>query len=670
MRVASGAERDARSAALAEKRSSIVGNGTAPGSGPKSPGLVTLDRVNASALGSVALWGAVSAGAASVVPLFDRRIRLAALRASAALAVLSTVTLVTALIVGDFSIAYVVETTSRATPWPYRLAAVWGGMEGSMLFYATLTLAVSALAAGRLDRSGISGSIVGLVGTGYLLVAGLAANPFATLEVPAVDGQGLLAILQHPAMVYHPPILYMGLTSLVVPFAVTISSLWRGGLDRTWVKLTRRWLFVSWTLLTLGMVAGANWAYVELGWGGFWAWDPVENTALMPWLAATVFIHTSRIYERDGRLSRWNAFFALLPFTLSVLGVYLTRSGVTGSIHSFAEDPVIGRALLTAALVVLVASLAAVLQAQSGRRWERLGLGRDTWLAASGGLIAAALVFVTIGTAYPAYASVFFDEAVTVDSRFFVTTLYPIAIVVGVLTAFALDTRWSGSGITDRHAGLWLAGSVAIGVVGVALGGSLVPIVLLAVSGGGVLVVGYRILAARGRKVAAHLGHLGLLMILIGAGGSALGEEFSGVMSLGDTVEVGDTRVSLIDLETGDHERYIFARARFEVDSTTSLAPEIRAYEDQPQPISEPDLHSTPLRDVIVAISRLSPDRETVNVSVFVRPMVWWVWAGALMVASAGAVRLLGRSGGASKRRPKARAGRQSGETTSDTSAR
>ena len=611
------------------------------------------------------------AGLVSMVPFVVPRVRMAALRVSAGLAVASTSVLAVALLVGDYSLSYVVETTSRATPWPYRLAAVWGGMEGSMLFYATLTLVVGALAVGRLDRGWISGSIVGLVGTAYLLVAALAANPFAVLDIPAVDGRGLLAILQHPAMIYHPPILYVGLTALVVPFALTINSLLTGELDRRWAKVTRRWLLVSWTLLTLGMVAGANWAYVELGWGGFWAWDPVENTALMPWLAATVFIHTSRIYERDGRLSRWNAFFALLPFALSVLGVYLTRSGVTGSIHSFAEDPIIGRTLLTGAVVVLAISLFTAIRAPGGRPWHRPGAGRDSWLVASGGLIAAALVFVTVGTAYPAYASVFFDEAVTLDSQFFVMTLYPIAIVVGILTAFALDTRLSGSSSSDRDAGLWLAAGTAIAVVSVILlGNRLVPIALLAVGGAGFFLVGYRALTVKGRRLAAYLGHIGLLMILIGAGGSALGDEFSGVMSPGDTVEVGGERVSLVEVDTGDRERYIFARARFEVASAIPLSPEIRAYEDQPVPISEPDLHTTPLRDVIVAISRLSPDAERVNVSVFVRPMVWWVWVGALILASAGAVRLLGRFGGVSKRHPPARAKPRSEGTTSGTSAR
>ena len=157
---------------------------------------------------------------------------------------------------------------------------------------------------------------------------------------------GLLGILQHPAMIYHPPILYLGLTVLVVPAAFTIESVKLGEVDKDWVVGARRWLVISWTFLTLGMVAGASWAYIELGWGGFWAWDPVENTALMPWLAITAFLHTSRIQERDGRARRLNVFLSLAAFTLTVLGVYLTRSGSTGSIHAFAEDPVIGRVLV------------------------------------------------------------------------------------------------------------------------------------------------------------------------------------------------------------------------------------------------------------------------------------------------------------------------------------
>jgi cytochrome c-type biogenesis protein CcmF len=618
------------------------------------------------------LWGAVVAGLVSVLPGIQRRIRSAAVRVSAALALVATLVLVIALLVGDYSVVYVAETTSRATPWPYRLAALWGGMDGSMLFYATLTLGIGAFAIGRIQHRGVFAGIIGLVGTGYLLITALAANPFATLDIPAVDGRGLLAILQHPAMIYHPPILYTGLAVLVVPFALTVESRLERGLDRPWIRSARRWLMISWALLTLGMLAGANWAYVELGWGGFWAWDPVENTALMPWLATTVFIHTSRIQERDGRLTRWNAFFALLPFALSVLGVYLTRSGVTGSIHSFAENPVIGRTLLSAAVVVLVSATLVAARSPGGAHWEEFGTRRDTWLLVSGGLISTSLVFVAVGSAYPAYAQVFFGEAVTIDSRFFATTIYPVAALAGVLMAFALDTQWSRLGVKARAVVNWLVLLSAIGFTGfLVFDEHLISLLLIAIGGSGVLALVHRMVkgAGRGRAVAAHLAHLGLLMLLIGVGGSALGAEFRGVMAPGESVQVGGHTFGLTDVETGEEGRFLFVRARFEIDSARELEPEIRAYEDQTQPVSEPDLHSTPLRDVIVAISRLSPDGETVSVSVFVRPMVWWVWAGALVMTIAGLIALFGRSGAVSTRRRVARAARQSTETTSDTFA-
>ncbi|MCI0678383.1 MAG: cytochrome c biogenesis protein CcsA, partial [Actinobacteria bacterium] len=234
--------------------------------------------------GSLALWGAIVVITVSLV-LPRRRI---VVWTGVGLAVAATLALVVALLANDFSLSYVAETTSRATPWPYRLAALWGGMEGSLLFYATLTVLIGMAG----TRASVERRVVSLVALGLLVLTALASNPFSTLDIPAVDGAGLLAILQHPAMIYHPPILYLGLTVLVVPFARTVGAVLGGGVDLSWSATTRRWLTASWTLLAVGMVAGANWAYVELGWGGFWAWDPVENTSLMPWLATTVFLHT------------------------------------------------------------------------------------------------------------------------------------------------------------------------------------------------------------------------------------------------------------------------------------------------------------------------------------------------------------------------------------------
>ena len=626
-------------------------------------------RVTASALGTLALWAAIFAGLVAIVPGTRTRVRRASLILAATLAGISTAILLVALLANDFSLAYVAETSSRATPWPYRLAALWGGMDGSMLFYSTLTLIVSAFA--LTQRAAIA--VAGLIGSGYLGVTALFANPFSRLDMPAVDGRGLLAILQHPAMVYHPPILYLGLTMLVVPFAITVHAVMTRRLDKAWLTEVRRWLLGAWTLLTVGMVAGASWAYVELGWGGFWAWDPVENTALMPWLGVTVFIHTSRVQQRDGRLRRWNVLFAMLPFALTILGVYLTRSGVTGSIHSFAESPVIGVTLLSAALLALGVSFAFAIKAPHGEPWEKAGPGRDIWLVCSAGLLCAALVFVTVGTAYPAYASVFFSEAVTIDSRFFAMTTYPIAIAIGILSIPALDTSWSRANLDVRLVVAWLvAGTVASVAIGAVFGSEPTALALTATGFAGVATLLWRMAwkRPRGRVLVSHVAHLGFVMLLVGVGGSALGGDFRGTMSPGESIEVSGRDVVLASVVTGEADRYIFVRASFIVDGKDTAKPEIRAYEDQTQPVSEPALVSNPGADVIVAVSQLAPDAETVSVSVFVRPLVWWVWAGALTMLLAGLAGLFWTAGDVSARRRSARGEQQSEGTTSGIAAR
>ena len=615
------------------------------------------------------MWAAIVAGLVTIVPGIVGRTRRVSLILAAALAGISTMILLVGLLASDFSMAYVAETTSRATPWPYRLAALWGGMDGSMLFYSTLTLVVSASALTRKAEI----TVAGLIGSGYLVITALFANPFSTLDIPAVDGRGLLAILQHPAMVYHPPILYLGLTVLVVPFAITVQAVIEHGPDRAWVTDVRRWLLAAWALLTVGMFAGASWAYVELGWGGFWAWDPVENTALMPWLAVTVFIHTSRVQQRDGRLRRWNALFAMLPFALTVLGVYLTRSGVTGSIHSFAESPVIGVTLLSSALVALAVSFALAFRAPTGEPWTRIGPGRDTWLVSSAGLLSIALVFVTVGTAYPAYASVFFSESVTIDSRFFATTTFPLALAIGVLAVPALETDWSRTRLDIRLVAAWLLTALVAGTV-LSTVFALVPaaLVLTATGVAGVAILLWRVAWNRpsGRALIAYIAHLGFAMLLVGAGGSSLGGDFRGTMSPGDTMEVAGRVVALESVVTGEADRFIFVQSVFTVDGEDIARPEIRAYEDQPQPVSEPALVSSLVGDVIVAVSQLAPDAETVSVSVFVRPLVWWVWAGALTIAVAGLAGLFWKTGDVSGRRRSATELPQQEETTSGTAAR
>lgn len=622
--------------------------------------------MDVASLGSWSLWGGVvacslSLGAGANKPSLART----ALRAAAFMSLAATLLLAFALLTGDFSLDYVVRTTSLATPWPYRLAALWGAMEGSLLFYSTLTIGYGVFALGRIpgNVTGRAYPIVAVVGGGLLLLTGLMADPFVTLPIPAVDGEGLVAILQHPAMVYHPPILYVGLTSLVVPFAITVSALLRRTTDRSWVVLTRRWLLVSWTFLTFGMVAGANWAYVELGWGGFWAWDPVENTSLMPWLAATTFLHTSRIQLRNGRLARWNAAFAILPFLLTVLGVYLTRSGVTGSVHAFAESDEIGRVLLTLFLVLVLASALALLRVPRGPQWSLISLrGRDTWLAGNGGLLGLALVFVFIGSAYPAYLSVFGDSRSSIDPGFFVTLILPIAFVLLIGLAIGLETGWDGgsslSTATGAFAGLSVAG---LALAGLSFGWSLdwgLLLLAMALGAASVLLLALIRNRPRGRMLVAHVAHLGMAVVLIGAGGSSLGDEFRGGMAPGDVISVGGYEVRLDSIGTGDGSRFIFVTAELSLmkggEIIATVFPQIRAYEAQDLPIPEPVLRSTPREDIVFAISRVAQDASGVEVNVFVRPLVFWVWAGGLLIGLSGLLALSSTIGAGAGRRQSA----------------
>lgn len=562
----------------------------------------------------------------------------------------SCAVLVWALLAGDFSLEYVARTTSLSTPWPYRVAALWGGMDGSMLFYATLSMAIAWVGL----RSRAEVRIGAGVGLALLLIAILFANPFTVLDIPAVDGEGLLAILQHPAMIYHPPVLYLGLVVLVVPFAVAMAT------AKTTDARVRRWLTVSWSLLAFGMAFGANWAYVELGWGGFWAWDPVENTALIPWLAVTVYLHTRQIEASKGSLRRTNLALAGLPFAFSVVGIYLTRSGVTGSIHSFAEDPTVGRVLLGAALVVTAAVVWRAVRSEPGETWGRLRPGRSLWLAINAVLVSLILVFVLAGTLYPAVSSVLGDRTVVVDPRFYVMTVLPLAVVVAGSLAVALRPR------------SWVVFGALVGIaalIALLVAGPSVGVVLLVPALASLALLVYAVWSAPRRLRAVYVGHAGMALLLVAIAGSSLGDDFSGPMRPGDSVDVAGHEVSLTTIETGEADRFIFVRAHVEIDRAHTLTPEIRAYEDQALPVAEPALRSTPVGDVIVAISLLFPDGETVAVSVFVRPLVWWVWPAAALIGLSGLLSLAGRDGAVSRRRRSATAMQQRGGTTTDRSA-
>src|SRR5437867_5347820 len=297
-----------------------------------------------------------------------RRRRLArsaqnALLAAFGTAAVALAVLLAALLRHDFSFAYVAEHTSRRLPTPYTISAFWGGQEGSLLLWLLVLTGLSALAIGLARRTGPDllawvVPVLGLVTTFFAFMLVAVSSPFATQAAPA-DGAGLNPSLQNPYMMIHPPCLYLGYVGLTIPFAFAMGALLARRTDELWIVATRRWTLVAWTALGVGQLLGAHWAYVEVGWGGYYAWDPVENAALMPWLAATAFLHSVMIQEKRGMLKLWNMLLVLLAFCLALFGTFLTRSGVINSIHSFTQSS-IGPWFLGFICVVVAFSLALV----------------------------------------------------------------------------------------------------------------------------------------------------------------------------------------------------------------------------------------------------------------------------------------------------------------------
>jgi cytochrome c-type biogenesis protein CcmF len=636
-------------------------------------------------LGALAVWvGVAGTGAAVVAAIADsqshaRQIQ-AALWLVAGASVLATTVLAVALVSGDFALVYVADNTSASTSAPYRLAALWGATEGSLLFLATMMALVSVVSSRTLRRHRSlllrpSALVMALLVGALLTATATFSSPFDTLEIPAIDGGGLLAILRHPAMLIHPPILYLGHTTLLVPFAITVGALVANQTDLAWLRLARRWLLISWTALTFGMVGGSMWAYVELGWGGFWAWDSVENTALLPWLAATAFLHTSQVQERSGRLVRWNAGLAMLPFVLTVLGIYLTRSGLTGSVHAFAESPIVGRFTLALLVGVAVTGVGAAVRRRGASPGWNLEHPGEIWYLINAVVLLWAILVVVLGSAYPLLSRVGGDS-VAVAPRWYVVMLFVPALIL--LGGIALDPR---AGPVNRRALLIRAGSfgaVSLGIVtALTIAEVDSPVAMLIVVPAAVAALFVLIDLVRhrphGRRLMGGLAHLGIALVLFGAAGSALGAEYHGAVETGEVVRVGDYDITIGPVSVGRGEGYSFVAMEVLLsrggDEVGVLVPEWRGYDGSLRPTPEPALRSGLMDDVVVAISRVSDDASVIWLDVFVRPLVVWVWLGALLIGFSGLVGLATTTGSAGRRRRMATAMLPLTETTSDMSS-
>jgi cytochrome c-type biogenesis protein CcmF len=602
-------------------------------------------------MGPLALRLAVVAGVvAAVCGAWPRRPPLR--RWAAPAAAVATVATVVALLVlarafwdGDFSLVYVADHSRRAVDRVTRLSGIWGGMGGSLLFFAVGTGIAGVVAAWRApaaDRPTVA-AVGAAWATALVVLVVWLSDPFRHLQVPATDGAGLTPILEHPAMRYHPPLLYAGLTSLAAPFALTIAALVDRRLDDAWLGQVRRWLLVPWTLLAVGMVAGAHWAYVELGWGGFWAWDPVENTALLPWLAITAALHGLQrpTVPDNGDGDGHDDATAVSPptvaalvggaFALSILGALLTRSGATSSVHAFAEASAIGRAfaVLLATVVVGVAALLWHARRRGGRpRRLSLAATRANALAGHQLVVLAVLAIVLVGSLWPLLADLRGGRGVAVEGWFFAAFCGPLAVHGLALMAVGP--------LLGRRSLRPVAAGATVGLLGALLAGWSGGFALTAAAAGGAAITG-ALVGLGSARTAAHGAHLGMAILLVGVAGTTTGTTEDHRVPRDGTVTVQGHTVTNRGVEVLDDatDRTTAVVATIDVDGHT-LHPELVAHLDRDVLLAESALWSTPWRDVQLML-RDADDDGTVMLQVGVHPLQQWVWWGALLVVGAGA---------------------------------
>lgn len=526
--------------------------------------------------------------------------------------------------VGDHSLVTVADHSRDALGTIDRVMGLWGGMAGSLLLFTAATAVFAAVGVGLgAGRGGRAEPVE--VAAACATIAALAitnrtlADPFATLEIPALDGGGLTPILEHWAMRIHPPLVYAGLASTIVPAAATLAALHHRRLDAEWWRHVHAWMLASWGMLAAGMLLGAHWAYAELGWGGYWAWDPIENAALLPWLALTVALHVPQ-----GRRPAARAVAVVLPFLLALIGSTLTRSGATTSVHAFAEARDIGRALTVMVLFAVVVTVGLTFGAWRHLRvvssHDRHSPAAD--LAATA-VVATVLAVVLLGTLYPLARGWFGGDRLAVEGRFFSGTIAPV-VLVGLIALV-------GHG---RRPPAWSAGVAGgAGAVLVVAGWREPFAVVLAAAAVTALVASSRRFAT-GRR-GADLAHVGIALLLLGVAGTATGTQRAVTVAPGEAISVGGHEVVLdaVTIEPGPTRTSTAVVAAITIDGE-ARRPSLVSYPDRGVLLAESTLRSTPAADIQVILRNADDDLALLIVNV--SPLQQLVWWGGLLVVAGG----------------------------------
>ncbi|MGB5623408.1 MAG: heme lyase CcmF/NrfE family subunit [Gammaproteobacteria bacterium] len=572
--------------------------------------------------------------------------------------------LMQAFIVNDFSVLYVASHSNSELPLMYRISAVWGAHEGSLLLWA-LTLSLWTVAVCAFSRklpqpmaSKVIG-VLGLVSVGFLLFTLATSNPFERLIPAALDGRDLNPLLQDPGLAIHPPMLYMGYVGFSVAFAFAVAAMLEGKLDASWARWTRPWTLTAWLFLTLGIALGSWWAYYELGWGGWWFWDPVENASFMPWLVGTALIHSLAVTEKRGLFKSWTLLLAISAFSLSLLGTFLVRSGVLVSVHAFATDPTRGVFILMLLAFFIGGSLLlyawrAPALAQSG---GFTGVSRESFLMINNLLLVVAATLILLGTLYPLFLDALGLGKISVGppyfSAVFAVPMIPLVLLIGV----GMHTAWTRGDASRLRSKLGVLAIVAAAL------GIVVPFVFYG-SSGVLLTVGiiaalwvmasamlepFRWLRTRGNLRGFPRSMLGMSLAHFGVGVFVLGVTVTSAFSIekdislkpGESVEMQGYTFTLDSIRDAEGPNYTAKEAVVTVtrdgDPLTTMLPQKRVYRVQQNPMTEAALHPRLSRDLYVAMGEPLGNNAW-SMRIQYKPLIRLIWLGCIIMALGGAV--------------------------------
>ena len=627
---------------------------------------VLADYILILALG-VAVYSAVAAGVGGWRG-FPELVRSAERGAMAlfGLVSFSTAVLVAAFLTDDFRLAYVAGYSSRKLSLPYKIAAFYGGQDGSLLFWSfmlALFLVIVIVQNRRRHRELMPWVIAASMSVAVFFLAILVffANPFTRLPFPPADGRGLNPLLQNPGMFFHPPTLYIGYVGFTIPFVFALAALVTGRLGAEWITSTRRWTIFSWFFLTLGNMFGAWWAYKILGWGGYWAWDPVENASFMPWLTGTAYLHSVMIQEKKGMLKVWNLVLIILTFGLSIFGTFLTRSGVLSSVHTFAQSS-LGPLFLGFLGLILIVSFGLLFvrlpELKSQRELDGM-LSRESSFLLNN-LLLLGIAFTTLwGTIFPLVAEAVRGVKVTVGPPFYNQVMIPFGLILLLITGICPLIAWRRASWANLKRNFLPPFALVVVATGIlAVFGIRRPLVLITFSfllfvtatifsefyrgtrarhqmmGGGFASAFGGLVRRNRRRYGGYIVHLGILLLVLAIAGEAFRIEREAHLKTGETIEIGRYRLRYdgpVAFERGDTS---VVGARITVSNAGKplgvLVPEKRFHADSEQPHTMAAIFSTLKEDLYLILASI--DEQGIAIRALINPLMVWMWIGSYVI--------------------------------------